>query len=71
MSLKYKQVYGGSILSFVEDTIGSIENIDNPFSIDYKLGIKAYVAEIRKDRNYKVLFTIGLFAHSIDRKSVV
>ncbi len=71
MSLKYKQVYGGSILSFVEDTIGSIENIDNPFTIDYKLGVKAYVAGVRKDRNYKVLFTSGLFAHSMKECFIV
>ncbi len=71
MLSKFKQIYGGAILSFVEDTIGSIKNIDKPFNIDHKAGVKAYVAEVRKDQNYKVLFTIGLFAYNMKECFIV
>lgn len=75
MATDFSNIYGGSILSFVEETIGSIQNINHPYSInssrsypknydyDFKTNVRVYDAEIRDEPNYKVMFTVGLFAH--------
>jgi len=59
----YSGIFGGSILSFVEETVGPILNADRPRAISMKTKVRvdAYVASVRDDPGSKVLFTLGLF----------
>lgn len=61
MKYDYSNRKGGSILNFVEKTIGRIQNLDHPINIPCKGDIKGYIAQIRKEPDYKVFFTLGLF----------
>jgi len=88
MAKDFKGIFGSSILSFVEETIGSVVTVDEgtdptgyqtgnvgnkvfPYvATDFKryaLGkdVFAYIAEIRDEPDYKVLFTVGLFAYQM------
>jgi hypothetical protein len=64
--MDYSNIFGGSILRFVEETIGSVLNADKPYPISGKgkTKVRAYVASVRDDPESKVLFTLGLFAQA-------
>lgn len=62
---RYDNIYGGSIIEYIESTVGKVSNLYKPHYLTHKDEIRAYECEINGNDEYKLLFTVGLFAYKM------
>lgn len=62
---KYENIYGGSIIEYMESTVGKVTNLERPHYLTYKDEIRAYECEIDGNDEFKLLFSVGLFAYQM------